>query len=66
MMLNNPFCDICERYCEVDWYEVKTKYHVSYRDLSEKRTKVHVICGKCRRALLDLIKERSLEESEEE
>lgn len=66
MIFNNPFCDICERYCENDWYEVKAKYRMKYRDLNEKRNKIYVVCGKCRRALFDLIKERSLKESEEE
>lgn len=64
MILNNPYCDICERYCEIDWYEVKAKYRIDYRDLNEKRTETYVICGKCRKTLFDLIKERSLAESE--
>lgn len=66
MIYINPFCDICERYCENEWYEVKVKYRLNYRDLNEKRNEKYVVCGKCRKALFDLIKERSLVESEKD
>lgn len=64
MILNNPYCDICKRYCEVDWYEIKAKFRTSYRDLNEKRNETYIVCGKCKMALFDLIKKRSLKESE--
>ena len=66
MILNNPFCDICGRYCEVDWYEVKAKSRYNYRGLKDKQNRTYIVCGRCKMALFDLIRERSLKESEEE
>ena len=62
MRLNNPYCDICGRYCEIEWHEIKSRYRMVYRNLNEKRNETFIVCGKCKRALFDLIKERGLKE----
>lgn len=62
MRCKNPFCDICEQYCETEWVELPYTYRYNYHGLKRKEKRITLLCCKCERHLHEIIKAKSEED----